>query len=76
MMSEKRFKLGDLKIGAYREIIDTETGNEYECVFSCKVMNEQQATITSLQEENKALKKFIKDNFSEMMDSKMVIDDE
>ena len=50
-MSEKRFKLGDLKIGAYREIIDTETGNEYECVFSCKIMNMQQATIEQLQEE-------------------------
>jgi len=29
-----------------------------------------------LKEENEALKKFIKDNFNEMMDSKMVIDDE
>lgn len=44
-MSKERFKLGGLKIGAYREIIDIETGNEYECVFSCKVMNEQQDQI-------------------------------
>lgn len=29
-----------------------------------------------LEKENEALKKFIKDNFTEMMDSKMVIDDE
>ena len=28
-----------------------------------------------LEKENEALKKFIKDNFDEMMDSKMVIDD-
>lgn len=39
-------------------------------------LNEQQSTIQSLKEENEALKKFIKDNFNEMMDSKMVIDDE
>ena len=40
------------------------------------ILNEQQSTISALKEENKALKKFIKDNFSEMMDSKMVIKDE
>ena len=36
---------------------------------------EQYEQIVQLQEENEALKKFIKDNFDEMMDSKMVIDD-
>ena len=35
-----------------------------------------QTIIADLKEENEALKKFIKDNFNEMMDSKMVIDDE
>ena len=32
--------------------------------------------LNGLQEENEALKKFIKDNFNEMMDSKMVIKNE
>lgn len=41
-----------------------------------KKVDEQQSTIQSLKEENEALKKFIKDNFNKMMDSKMVIDDE
>ena len=40
------------------------------------LLNEQQAAISRLEEKNGALKKFIKDNFDEMMDSKMVIDDE
>ncbi len=39
-------------------------------------IREKQATISRLEEKNGALKKFIKDNFDEMMDSKMVIDDE
>lgn len=42
----------------------------------CKKVIEQQATIDRLEEENEALKKFINDNFNEMMDSKMVMDDE
>ena len=63
----------------------------------CKIMNEQQFSITELKEENEQLRKerdywqgkfeegietfeisdslgFIKDNFNEMMDSKMGID--
>ena len=39
-------------------------------------VDEQQSTINELKEENKALKKFIKDNFNEMMDSKMVMRNE
>ena len=53
-------------------------------VYSVAVkLNELQSTISRLEEENKklqkennALKSFIKDNFSEMMDSKMVIENE
>jgi len=50
-MSEKRFKLGDLDIGAYRNIIDTKTDKEYTCVFACALLNEQQELIKSLQAE-------------------------
>ena len=42
--------------------------------FAKKRLLEQDNLI--LRKENEALKKFIKDNFNEMMDSKMVIDDE
>lgn len=41
-----------------------------------KCTNKLKAKILHLQEENEALKKFIKDNFNEMMDSKMVIENE
>ena len=39
-------------------------------------LNEQQATINRLKEKNEALKEFINDNFNEMMDSKMAINDD
>ncbi len=65
-MSEKQFKLSSETVLQY-QIMDNDTDlNENEVV---DLLNE-------LYEENKALKKFIKDNFNEMMDSKMVINDE
>ena len=39
-------------------------------------LNEQQATINRLKKKNEALKEFINDNFNEMMDSKMAINDD
>ena len=45
--------------------------NEFE-----KCTNKLKSIIIKLREENKALKKFIKNNFNEMMDSKMVIKNE
>ena len=39
-------------------------------------LNEQQATINRLKEKNEALKEFINDNFNEMMDDVMAINDD
>ena len=77
-MSENRFKStideDTMSIMPYL-VVDRE-----ECFYNLQgcvdLLNEQQATISRLEEKNGALKKFIKDNFDEMMDSKMVIDDE
>ena len=41
-----------------------------------EVLNNMGDKIDKLEEENGSLKKFIKDNFDGMIDSKMVIDDE
>lgn len=74
-MSEKRFTL--IKIDDYVFYIHDIDNDLYLVAEQiCNLLNEQQAAISRLEEKNGALKKFIKDNFDEMMDSKMVIDDE
>ena len=66
-MSEKRFvQLGDTSIK------DTLTGEEWYAPCEDSLLD----LLNELYEENEALKKFIKDNFNDMMDSKLVIDDE
>ena len=73
-MSDKRFRDDDGKLDLGK--IERYEDSSYKIVLLLKYIEEQQATITELKEENEALKKFIKDNFNEMMDNKMVIDDE
>ena len=78
-MSENRFKStldeDTMSIMPYL-VSDNEEEIFYNLEECIDLLNEQQATISRLEEKNGALKKFIKDNFDEMMDSKMVIDDE
>ena len=84
-MSEKRFIIVK-SIYDYSALVDKERKDTKQILILslhkeqlgavCDLLNEQQATISRLEEKNGALKKFIKDNFDEMMDSKMVIDDE
>ena len=78
MMSEKRYKRFYVSESENQlTIYDNEglddyyhLGNDERDVKGiCDLLN-------GLQEENEALKKFIKDNFNEMMDSKMVIKNE
>ena len=66
-MSEKRFSLEHYDRMPY--VQDNLNGDEYYLKWAVELMNE-------LAEENEALKRFIKDNFNDMMDSKMVVDDE
>lgn len=73
-MNEKRFVCIDVGYGDDWYI--TDNGERLSEMGIVELLNEQQATISRLGEENEALKKFIKDNFNVMMDSKMVIDDE
>lgn len=83
-MSEKRFTIKPQD--DYWAVVDNYNDDkvciingihtEIEAIWLCDFMNEQQSEIDDLNQENEALKKFIKDNFSEMMDSKMVFDDE
>ena len=65
-MSEKRFELA-YEQGDWWAVRDGDITLWKEEVV---------ALLNELAEENEALKKFIKDNFNEMMDNKMVIDDE
>ena len=69
-MSEKRFVIDYPSLGVF--------DNETQKVYKVNPIFEEENLIdllNQLNEENEALKKFIKDNFNEMMDSKMVIDD-
>ena len=49
-------------------------GIVYTVGYIVDVLNEFGDEIDKLKEENEALKKFIKDNFNEMMDNKMVVE--
>ena len=77
-MSEKRFIVETV------EITDCDTNvsriakviTDTKETYSYEDLDEIVDKLNELAEENEALKKFIKDNFNEMMDSKMVIDDE
>ncbi len=56
-MSEKRFQKG-MNLSCF----DTETGKSYWYACNlCSLLNEQQATIEQLQEENELLKQRIRD---------------
>lgn len=89
-MSEKRFR-ANFDVSIYdSETEEYISVSERGLEEIAERMNEQQDQIhrdelsiktmltnmEKLEKENEALKKFIKDNFNEMMDSKMVIDDE
>jgi len=77
-MSEKRFVVETV------EITDCDTDvsriakviTDTKETYSYEDLDEIVDKLNELAGENEALKKFIKDNFNEMMDSKMVIDDE
>lgn len=71
-MMSKRFTY-DKPLVAFSKggINDNATGKTYEFTMDTVL-----DLLNELQEENEALKKFIKDNFNEMMDSKMVIKNE
>lgn len=83
IMNEQQFSITELKEeneqlrkerdywqGKFEEGIET-----FEISDSLEdLLEEQQVIIQSLKKENEALKRFIKDNFNEMMDSKMGID--
>ena len=49
-------------------------GIVYTVGYIVDVLNEFGDEIDKLKEDNEALKKFIKDNFNEMMDNKMVVE--
>ena len=67
-MSEKRFTLSNF--ASPSQLSDV-------CDDGGKMLNSEVVDVLNeLYDENEALKKFIKDNFNEMMDSKLVIDDE
>jgi len=66
-MSEKRFKTLTI-------IIEDGFGTATTSIRSELSAPQLMDKIFELKEENEALKKFINDNFNEMMDSKMVID--
>lgn len=71
-MNKKRFTYDKPPVAFSKGgINDNEIGKTYEFTMDTVL-----DLLNGLQEENEALKKFIKDNFNEMMDSKMVIENE
>ena len=75
--------LQEMLIVNYQENFSYSMNNEDDVYSVAEKLNELQSTISRLEEENEKLKKenyalqsFIKNNFNEMMDSKMVIKNE
>ena len=75
-MSEKRYKFGIIKGSRQEHIIDRHTCKSATIDVYDDNIKYFVDKLNELAEENEALKKFIKDNFTKMMDSKMVINDE
>lgn len=75
-MSEKRYKFGIIKGSRQAHIIDCHTCKSATIDVYDDNIKYFVDKLNELAEENETLKKFIKDNFTKMMDSKMVINDE